>query len=115
MRVYELMLILDTDLDDAAVQGLLARVGDLVQAGGGKVATSEKWGRRRLAYEINKKLEGYYVVLQIVTEATNLHDLDRVLRLADGVIRHKTIRLPDREAVRRGLLGTLAPVAGRNP
>ena len=56
-------------------------------------------------YEINHKDEGYYVVLEIVTEASNLDDVDRFLRLADETVRHKAIRLPDAEAERRGLLG----------
>lgn len=111
MRAYETMIIFDTSLDDTAVQGLLARVSELVQAGNGKVVATDKWGRRRLAFEINKRVEGYYVVLQIVTEATNLNDMDRMLRIADGVVRHKTLRLPDAEAVRRKLFGEPAAAA----
>jgi small subunit ribosomal protein S6 len=103
MRAYELMIMFDNDSDDAAMQAMLGRVHDLVQSGGGRVATLDRWGRRRLAYEINKKHEAYYVVLEIVTEATNLDEVERVLRIADGVVRHKLLRLPDREAARRGL------------
>lgn len=105
MRAYETMIIFDTGLDDTAVQGLLARVSELVQAGNGKVVSTDKWGRRRLAFEIAKRVEGYYVVLQIVTEATNLDEMDRMLRIADSVVRHKTLRLPDHEAVRRKMFG----------
>ena len=78
MRAYEVMIIIDTDVDDAGVRQVLARVGELVGAEGGTVATSDTWGRRRFAYEINKKHEGIYVVLQITTSATNLDSLDRV-------------------------------------
>ncbi len=114
MRAYEVMIIIDTDVDDAGVRGVLARVGELVGAEGGTVATTDIWGRRRFAYEINKKHEGIYVVLQIVTSATNLDSLDRVLRLADNIVRHKILRLPDKEAAKRGLTGagTPAPAAG---
>lgn len=108
MRVYEIMIIFDSELDDSGLQQMLNRVNELVTAGKGKVATTDRWGRRRFAYEINHKLEGYYVVLEVVTEATNLDDLDRVLRLADQVVRHKIMRLPDHEATRRGLLGERA-------
>jgi small subunit ribosomal protein S6 len=64
----------------------------------------DKWGRRRFAYPIDHKEEGVYSVLEIVTEAPNLDEVDRYLRLADDVVRHKLIRLPDDEAARRGLL-----------
>lgn len=105
MRAYEVMIIIDTDVDDAGVRGILARVGELVGGEGGTIATTDTWGRRRFAYEINKKHEGIYVVLQIVTSATNLDSLDRVLRLADNIVRHKILRLPEKEAAKRGLLG----------
>ncbi len=70
------------------------------------IPTADRWGRRRFAYEINHKNEGVYTVLEITTDATNLDDVDRFLRLADDVVRHKLIRLPDSEATRRGLLAT---------
>jgi len=105
MRAYEMMVIFNGDLDDAVVTEQLAGINGQVQSGGGTVATTDLWGRRRFAYEIDHKTEGVYVVLEIVTEANDLHDLERSLRLADEVVRHKVIRLPDREAARRGLLG----------
>jgi len=99
------MIILDSQLEESAVQGVINQVTDLVDARGGSVPTTDKWGVRRFAYEIDHKTEGFYVVLEIVTEAPDLDDVDRFLRLADDTIRHKIIRLPDREAARRGLLG----------
>ena len=68
------------------------------------------WGKRRFAYPIKHKLEGIYVVHEISTPASNLDETDRFLRLADEVVRHKIVRLPDHEATRRGLLGQ--PAAG---
>ncbi|MDZ7677597.1 MAG: 30S ribosomal protein S6 [Acidimicrobiales bacterium] len=105
MRAYELMIILDAQLEESTIQGVINRVGELAAASGGAVATTDKWGVRRFAYEINHQHEGFYVVLEIVTEAQNLDDIDRFLRLADETIRHKILRLPDNEATRRGLLG----------
>ena len=109
MRAYELMIIFDADVEDTGVQSALTHLGQQVEAGGGTVAKTDRWGRRRFAYEINHKFEGIYVVLEIVTEARSLEDVERDLRLADDVVRHKLIRLPDAEAARRGLLGE-APV-----
>ena len=111
MRAYEIMIIVDVDVDDAGVRQVLARTTELIEADGGTVATNDLWGRRRFAYEINKKHEGIYAVLQVVTPATNLDALDRVLRLADEVVRHKIMRLPEREAAKRGLLGASATPA----
>lgn len=103
-RAYELMIIVDGDADDAANTAVIDRVTELVEAGEGLVPTVDKWGRRRFAYEINHKHEGVYSVLEITTDASDLHDVERFLRLADDVVRHKLIRLPDAEATRRGLL-----------
>jgi small subunit ribosomal protein S6 len=105
-RVYELMIIVDQDVDDAAGKAVVERVRQMVEAGGGTVPTVDQWGRRRFAYTINHKQEGVYTVLEIVTEAPNLDEIDRFLRLADEVVRHKLFRLPDSEATRRGLLSS---------
>jgi small subunit ribosomal protein S6 len=105
MRAYELMIILDSELEESAVQGVINQVTEMVSASDGTVVTTDKWGLRRFAYEINHKTEGFYVVLEIATEASNLDDVDRFLRLADDTIRHKIIRLPEKEAAKRGLIG----------
>ena len=103
------MVIFQSDLDESSVSAQVKKIAQTIEAGEGTVATTDVWGLRRFAYEINHKSEGIYVVLEIVTEAPNLDDLDRQLRLADEVVRHKILRLPEREATRRGLLGDGAP------
>ena len=114
MRAYEIMIILDGDLDEEAVAASLSKVTDNIESEGGRIASvldSEPWGRRRFAYRINHKREGVYVVLAVVTDAGNLDSTDRILRLADRseVVRHKIMRLPEAEATRRGLLGESSP------
>jgi len=114
MRAYEIMIILDGDLDEEAVAASLSKVTDNIESEGGRIASvldSEPWGRRRFAYRINHKWEGVYVVLAVVTDACNLDSTDRILRLADRseVVRHKIMRLPEAEATRRGLLGEASP------
>ncbi|NLA34474.1 MAG: 30S ribosomal protein S6 [Actinobacteria bacterium] len=108
MRAYELMVIIDGDVEDAGVKAVNARVAELIEADNGSIAKTDFWGRRRFAYPINHKNEGIYVVFEIVTPASNLDETDRFLRLADDVVRHKVIRLPEAEAERRGLLGEAA-------
>jgi small subunit ribosomal protein S6 len=105
------MVIVDGAADDAGVDAAIRRIGEQVQAKRGEVKTTERWGRRRFAYEIDHKTEGYYLVLEILAEAGALDDLERQLRLADDIVRHKLIRLPDHEAARRGLLGEQAPAS----
>ena len=61
------------------------------------------WGKRQFAYPINKKPSGYYMVAELVAPAGSLDELERTLRLADDVVRHKLIRLPEAEAERRGM------------
>ena len=98
-RAYELMVIFMADLDDGGVTAELDRVAEMVTTAGGTVATSDLWGKRRFAYEINHQYE--------VAEQA-LDEVDRYLRLADATVRHKIVRLPDHEAERRGLLGETA-------
>jgi small subunit ribosomal protein S6 len=108
VRAYELMVICDGDLDESTVSGLINRINAEVETAGARVATTDKWGRRRFAYEINHKTEGFYVVFEILAEPGALDHLESTLRLADEVVRHKLIRLPDAEAERRGITGTAA-------
>jgi small subunit ribosomal protein S6 len=112
MRAYELMVILDGDLDDGAAQPMVDRVRQLVEEAGGELRTTDIWGRRRFAYEINHKWEGIYFVVELTHPGGGLPELERSLRLADEVVRHKLVRLPDDEAARRGLLGDAAAAAG---
>ncbi len=105
------MIICQGDLEESAVQAQINQIEAQVQAAGGTVASTDKWGKRRFAYPIQHKDEGWYVVFEIVAEGGVLEGLDRNLRLADEIVRHKLIRLPDAEAERRGLLGGARPGA----
>ena len=111
MRAYEMMVICDGDLDESTVAGVINKVTAQIESDGGTVVKTDKKGRQRFAYEINHKTEGFYVVFEIEAEPGALDGVDRNLRLADEVVRHKIIRLPDSEAHRRGLLGAPAPAA----
>jgi small subunit ribosomal protein S6 len=103
MRAYELMVILDTELDDEVIDATVKRIADLLGQRGATVKNEDRWGRRRFAYEIDHKHDGYYVVYTFVG-GTDLDQFERALRLADETVRHKVVRLPDSEAARRGLL-----------
>jgi small subunit ribosomal protein S6 len=91
MREYEIMLILPPDAEEAAVDGVVERITGLVSPSGGEVAQVDKWGRRRLAYEIARNNEGYYVIVRFKAEPDTILELERVLSLADDVIRFKVV------------------------
>lgn len=111
MRAYELMVIFDSGLDDLAVDDQVKSVAAQIGTRGATVTGTDRWGRRRFAYEIDHKQEGYYVVWELTSDGADLEALERSLRLADEVVRHKLVRLPDDEAARRGLLGEQAQPA----
>ena len=94
MRQYELMVILDPELDDRTVQPSLERFLKVVTTDGGSVDNVDIWGRRRLAYEIKKKAEGIYAVVDMTTTPALAKELDRQLGLNEAVLRTKLLR-PD--------------------
>jgi len=109
MRPYEAMIIFDPDAEESAVTAVLDRGVEVVKANGGNPGAVNRWGKRALAYEIRKKREGYYVVVEYTADPKATAELERMLTLADEVIRHKIIRLPDKVAGRAAAGST--PVA----
>ena len=100
MRPYEVMVIFDASLEEDAVRALVDRFTQQLTAGGAKAVKVDNWGKRRLAYPVRHRNEGYYVVIEANAEPPALSDLNRQLNLADEVIRHKVMRLPERAAGR---------------
>ncbi|MFD1860158.1 30S ribosomal protein S6 [Aeromicrobium camelliae] len=94
MRKYEVMVILDPDLDERTVAPSLDTYLNVVRQDGGTVDNVDIWGRRRLAYEINKKSEGIYAVVDLSAEPATVKELDRQLSLNESVVRIKVTR-PD--------------------
>ena len=94
MRHYELMVILDPELEERTVAPSLDRFLNVVRTGGGTVENVNIWGRRKLAYEIKKKTEGIYAVVDMQAEPDLAKELDRQLNLNESVLRTKLIR-PD--------------------
>jgi small subunit ribosomal protein S6 len=104
MRAYELGIIINGDLDEPAAQEQQKTLARQLSAAGAKVVGSpDWWGKRRMAYPINKKWDGYYVFFNVLAEGGALDDFERTLRIADDIVRHKLVRLPDSEAKRRGM------------
>lgn len=94
MRGYELMIILDPEVDERSVSPTLEKFFKVVTDGKGAIDNVDIWGRRRMAYEIRKREEGIYVVANLTAEPSVVKELDRQLNLSENVLRTKVLR-PD--------------------
>lgn len=92
MRPYEVMIILDPDLEERTVQPSLETFLNVVRQDKGTVDNVDIWGRRRMAYDIQKKSEGIYVVLDVTCTPQAVAELDRQLNLNEAVLRTKVLR-----------------------
>ncbi|MGI9023464.1 MAG: 30S ribosomal protein S6 [Acidimicrobiales bacterium] len=95
MRPYEVMIILDPSLEESAIQAQVDRSTELIRSGGAEPGRVDRWGKRRLAYEIRHHREGTYLLVEAKGGPGSLDPLDRALHLSDEVLRHKVVRLPD--------------------
>jgi small subunit ribosomal protein S6 len=88
MRKYELICILQPELDESAFKGALERVQGWVTESGGSVDKTEVWGRRKLAFVIHKQTEGQYVLMNVTLDPKSTGELERNIRFLEPVIRH---------------------------
>ena len=107
MRPYEVMAIFEATTEPTVIQGVLDQALDVIRTTGGTPGAIDRWGKRTFAYEVNHKREGYYVVVEFTAEPETVAALDRMLGLADEVVRHKVVRLPEQAPT----ASTAAPAA----
>ena len=91
------MLILPAEADESVVSGALDRIARVVSEAGGQIGKVDRWGRRRLAFEIERHGEGYYVVAEFTADPGSIAELERSLHLADEVLRFKVVVRPEAE------------------
>ena len=94
MRAYEVMVILDPNLEERTIEPSLDKYLNVIRKDGGTVESVEVWGRRRLAYEVKKNAEGIYAVISLAAEPDTVKEFDRQLTLNESVLRTKVLR-PD--------------------
>jgi len=94
-RFYEVMFIVRPDVEDADVDKLIAGFEHTVTNGGGTVRSTEKWGRRRLAYTVRKFNDGNYILMTIDADGALVHELERRLRVSEPVIKFITVRMDE--------------------
>ncbi|WP_347489471.1 30S ribosomal protein S6 [Desulfoscipio sp. XC116] len=92
MRQYELVFIVRTDLDEEVTDALIGKVRGIAETNGAEIIKLEKWGKRRLAYEIKDCREGLYVIMNFKGDAAVAAELDRVLKITENILRHMIVR-----------------------
>ena len=97
MKAYELLFFVDPTITDEARPGVMKRIEVALTENGGQVDNVDNWGKRKLAYEIDKLTEGDYTLVNFHADPTQIAELDRVLRINDAVKRHMIVRRPDHE------------------
>ncbi len=99
MSRYELTYIIDTTLEETARKELIEKVSALIAANGGEVEkVDETWGKRRLAYAIDHKNEGYYVLVTMNAPGEAISELERNLRINDSILRYLTVKLVEKQS-----------------
>ncbi|MGQ9625454.1 MAG: 30S ribosomal protein S6 [Anaerolineae bacterium] len=93
MRDYELIVVIQPNLEEEGVNGLVEKIGQVITAHGGQVTETNLWGKRKLAYPIRKAHEGYYVVMQTQMERKGIGELERNLKLTEEVLRYLLVRV----------------------
>lgn len=96
MRTYEQLFIVNTAATDADVDALIEQLTGIIQASGGNVDKTDKWGVRKLAYRVNRQSEGIYILLAFSCAAQTVRELERRLRVADLVLKFITVRMDER-------------------
>lgn len=92
MRLYEIMAIIDAKLEEEATDAVIAKYEDVIKNLGGEIVKTDKWGKRRLAYEINKHREGFYVLYNVKAEPKAVAEMERLMKIADNIIRYLVVR-----------------------
>lgn len=92
MNSYELLYIIDNDLAEESKEAVIAKLNAVVTDNGGTIDGVDKWGTRKLAYAINFKTEGYYVLVNFSSSATLPGELERVMRITDSIMRFMIVK-----------------------
>ncbi|HHW14780.1 MAG TPA: 30S ribosomal protein S6 [Firmicutes bacterium] len=92
MRPYELVVVLNPTLEEEPTEALVTKIQELITNNGGEIVKTDKWGKRKLAYEIDGFTEGFYVVIDFQSDSSAAQEVERVLKITDEVIRHLLVR-----------------------
>ena len=111
MNKYELIYVIDTAMEESARNELIARFNGMIEADGGKVEKVEEWGKRRLAYAINYKTEGYYVLVNFTGNPELPREIERVMQINESILRYLTVKVEEKRSNVKPRAARVAPVA----
>jgi small subunit ribosomal protein S6 len=113
MSYYEKVVIFDTNLDDSAVEETVGKMKDVIVRQGGEILKSENWGRRKLAYELNKHQKGNYILLLFKAPPATIIELEKLCKVLDSVIKFMVVKLSKKKQI-DAMLTALAQSAAKN-
>jgi len=113
MSYYEKVIIFDSNLDDSAVEETVGRMKDVIVRQGGEILKSENWGRRKLAYELNKYQKGNYILLLFKAPPSTIIELEKLCKVVDSVIKFMVVKLSKKKQI-EAMLSALAQSAAKN-
>lgn len=97
MRDYEVMYIINPEADDEKRNAIIEKYKQIVVDNGGEVVKVEDWGKRRLAYEVKKNREGYYVLMNFKSSAQTSQELERLIKIDEEILKHLVVKLEDQK------------------
>ena len=97
MRKYEVIFIIRS-MEEEATNAVIDKFSKLIAANGGTITKEDRWGKRRLAYEIKKEAEGFYVLFYVTCEPKCVAECDRVMKITDEILKHMIVRSDEKEA-----------------
>ena len=115
MNKYELIYVIDTAMEETARNELIARFNGMIEQDGGKVEKVEEWGKRRLAYTINYKTEGYYVLVNFTANAELPREIERVMQINESILRYLTVKVEEKRSNVKPRPARVAPAAEEAP
>lgn len=115
MNKYELVYVIDVALEDEARKAVIDRFNGMIEQNGGKVLKVDEWGKRRLAYPINYKTEGYYLLVNFESEATLPREIERNLQIAESVLRYLIVKVEEKRSNVKPRPVRVAPVEEAAP
>ena len=115
MNKYELIYVIDTAMEETARNELIARFNGMIEQEGGKVEKVAEWGKRRLAYAINYKTEGYYVLVNFTANAELPREIERVMQINESILRYLTVKVEEKRSNVKPRPVRVAPAAEEAP
>jgi len=98
LKAYEVVVILDPALTEEEVEGQISEINDMILNGNGKVNEIQRWGKKRLAYEVKKRREGYYILFRVTAEPKAISSLERSFKISEKVLKYMAVRFEEGQA-----------------